>query len=255
MPQQSAEEKLAKLEERLAELEERGNDKDRWDKFQILASLLVPAAVAFAGYYFSNAVADAQRAAEDHRAKASQMVAEASTRVSQAELISTFMRSLLSENKAERSLAIKAVILALPAEGPQLVMAIQTSSADQETRATARAALVERRDKLVEELHAPDEGSRQHAAQALVAGFRKDPELAQQIVTSAEQHPEDGEGLVHSAEVLKTVSPEQISNPDVVRRLGKVAEGHDAKARGLVEQIRVRVQAAKLQPPTAERHE
>jgi len=242
MAQESAEEKVAKLEERLAALEARGSDKDRWDKFQILAALLIPAAVAFAGYYFSNALADAQREAENHRAQASQMVAEASTRVSQAELISTFMKSLLSENRAEKALAIKAVILALPEEGPQLVMAIQISSPDQETRATAHAALVERRDKLVEDLHAPDEGARQHAQQALVAGFRQDPELAQQIVSSAEKHPEDGAGFVRSAEVLKAVPPQQVANPEVVKRLGKVAALHDEKARALFQQIKLRAQ-------------
>src|SRR4051794_38872158 len=110
MPDRSAEERLKELEERLAGLEGRGG-KDRWDKFQILATLLIPAAVAFAGYYFSNAMADAQRESEEQHAQASQVVAEASTRVSQAELISTFMKSLLSDNRAEKTLAIKAVIL------------------------------------------------------------------------------------------------------------------------------------------------
>jgi len=256
MPQESAEEKLARMEERLAALESRGTGKDRWDKFQILATLLIPAAVAFAGYYFSNALADAQRAAEDHRAQASQEVAEASTRVSQAELIATFMKSLLSDNKAEKSLAIRAVILALPEEGPQLVLAIQTSSPDQETRATARAALMERRERLVEDLHAEDEGARQQAAQALKAGFRRDPELAQQIAAAAEKNPEDEAGLVRSAEVLKAVPAEQMAgNPEVVMRLAKVAEQHhDDKARALFQQIKLRVPPPP-NPPTAERHE
>jgi hypothetical protein len=256
MPQESAEEKVAKLEARLAKLEARGNEKDRWDKFQILASLLIPAAVGFAGYYFSNALADAQREAEEHRAQASQELAEASTRVSQAELISTFMKSLLSENKAEKTLAIRAVILALPEEGPQLVRAIQTGSMDQETRVAARAALVERRDKLVEELHAGDEPSRQRAARALVAGFRQDPELAPQIVTAAEKHPGDEAGFVRSKEVLNAVPSEQVANPETVQRLGKYEELRDEKARALFQQVRLRAQPAALAPPaTAERHE
>ncbi|HVE87767.1 MAG TPA: hypothetical protein VND93_33145 [Myxococcales bacterium] len=242
-------EALAKLERRISKLE--GGGKDVWDKFQILAALLVPAAVAFAGYYFSNAVADAQRQAEDHRAQASQMVAEASTRVSQAELISTFMRSLLSDNRAEKNLAIQAVILALPEEGPQLVAAIQISTSDPETKQAAKHALEDRREKLVHDLHAPDEASRQHAAQALVLGFRQDPELAQQITAEAEKHPEDRAGVVSSAEVLRAVPREQmVAHPEVVKRFAKVAEPHGDATRSLLQQIKLH--AAPPPPPKPE---
>ena len=119
-----------------------------------------------------------------------------------------------------------------------------------------RAALTERRERLVEDLHAADEGARQHAAQALKAGFRRDPELAQQIATAAEKHPEDEAGLVRSAEVLKAVPADQIGvDPDAVKRLAKVAEQHhDDKARALFQQIKLRV-PPDPNPPTAERHE
>ncbi|HEY8211799.1 MAG TPA: hypothetical protein VIG99_30165 [Myxococcaceae bacterium] len=254
MADESAEKRLAKLEERLSKLEKEGG-KDRWDKFQILAALLIPAAVAFAGYHFSNALADAQRQSEDSRAQASQEIAEASTRVSQAELIATFMRSLLSENRAEKALAIKAVILALPEEGPQLVMAIQSSSPDPEVKVAARVALAERREKLVQDLHAADEPSRRQAEHALVAGFRQDPELAQQIAVEAEKHPEDQEGIVSSAQVLKAVPRDRLK-PEMVRRFEKVAESHDERVRSAVQQLKLRAEPASLTaPPTAARNE
>jgi hypothetical protein len=242
----NSDEVLAKIDQRLSKLE--GGGKDRWDKFQILASLLIPAAVAFAGYYFSNAMADAQRDAENQRAEASQLAAEASTRVSQAELISTFMRSLLSENRAEKELAIRAVILALPEAGPQLVAVIQVSSVDPETKKVARQALVERREKLVEDLHSADEPSRHRATEQLVLGFRQDPELADRIAASAESHPEDREGIASSAQVLNAVSSEQIrTRAEAVRRLEKVAEPHGAKTRELLQQIKLRLNV----PPPA----
>src|SRR5215475_14148709 len=91
---------LAALERRLAKLE--GDRKDGWDKFQIMTSMLLPIALALAGYFFSRALADAQRTSEERRALSSQAVAEASMHVSQAELVATFMKSLLSQDRAEK---------------------------------------------------------------------------------------------------------------------------------------------------------
>ncbi|NIU05621.1 MAG: hypothetical protein GWO40_15265 [Gammaproteobacteria bacterium] len=51
-------ERISELERRLAEI---GDKKDAWDIFQIIASLLVPASIAFAGCYFSAAIAEGRR--------------------------------------------------------------------------------------------------------------------------------------------------------------------------------------------------
>ena len=47
------------------------------------------------------------------------------------------MKSLLSSDAVEKELAIRAVLLALPESGPQLVAAVRTGSGDQKTRAAA----------------------------------------------------------------------------------------------------------------------
>ncbi len=46
--------RLNELEESIKEL--KANKKDLWDKFDILASLLVPASITFFGFYYSNAL-------------------------------------------------------------------------------------------------------------------------------------------------------------------------------------------------------
>lgn len=254
--------RLAKLEQRLAKLEAGG--KDRWDKFQILASLLIPAAVAFAGYYFSNALAGAQRDAEEQRARAEQVAAEqrvqaeqlateASMRISQAELISTFMRSLLSENRAEKELAIRAVILALPEAGPQLVAVIQVSSPDPETKRVARLALDERRERLVKELYAGEAQVRKAAAEKIVAGFRQDPGLVSQLAAEAEKQKDNPDGIYNSAVVLNEIPSERLqASPEKVRQFAKIAEQNGERTRRLMEKAFKRAEPAPAAPERAE---
>jgi len=219
----SPDEVLQKIERHLQRLE--GRSKDRWDKFHILAGLLIPVAVGYAGYHYSTAVAKAQQIAEMQRAEVAQMLSETTTRVSQAELISSFMRSLLSNNPAEKELAIRAIILALPEAGPQLVAVIQVSSVDQRTKDVARQALDERRQRLVKDLYAMEAPVRDVAAKHLVAGFGQDPALIDQIAAEAEKQKDNPEGLRSSAMVLGALPDERLqARQETVEQFTRLAE-------------------------------
>jgi hypothetical protein len=50
--------KIAALEAAVAKLKDK--KKDSWDKFQILASLLIPASIALVGYLVANATKEAE---------------------------------------------------------------------------------------------------------------------------------------------------------------------------------------------------
>jgi hypothetical protein len=250
MPEQPPEDKWRTFEERLAKLEQ--GTKDRWDKFQIIAALLIPAAVAFAGYYFSNALARAQTdsakalaaaqlASEERRAQASQAVSEASMHVSQAELVATFMKSLLSTNRAERDLAIRAVLLALPEAGPQLVAAVQSGALDSETREVAETALRQRRDRLVNDLYAADDSVRQKAAEDLVLGFRSDPALIDTINREAQRNRDNANGIHKSTVVLQAVPTQQLqAKQAAVQAFTDLAKQGGEQTKALAGEIQLR---------------
>ena len=239
-------ERLKRIEERLDQVDGGGQKgragKDSWDKTQIvaqlIASLMLPVALAAAGFYFSGALADAQIASEERREQASITIAESSVRVSQAELVATFMRSLLSADVAERDLAIRAVLIALPEWGPQLVEAIGAASRDPQTRAVAVAAINERREQLVEEVYAAgDEAVKQEAASRLVAGFRRDPKLIDAMARGADRH-RDARGASSAASVLKALPAEKLRAKEAaVRKVTKLARQGDARAQEMAAQI------------------
>src|SRR5262245_10920957 len=105
--------RIAQLERKLGE----GKRKDPWDKFQIVAALLIPAAIAFSGFQFSRASSSAQIESASRLAELNRSVQIMDARVKQATLVSSFMDQLLSTEPQRRRLAIRAVLIALPEEG------------------------------------------------------------------------------------------------------------------------------------------
>jgi hypothetical protein len=228
--------RVAALEKRVAKLEKQG--KDGWDKFQIVATLMIPAAVAFAGYYFSQALANAQTASSkalaDSQQASEERRAQITAAISQAELVSTFMKSLLSADTAERNLAIQAVLLALPDSGPQLVAVLQNNV---KTRDEAIVALRDRRTRLVDDVFAEDAGVRQQATDHLVAGFRNDPQVVDTIAQKAQNNASNANGIYSSALVLKALPTSQLrANQARVQQFVQIANQRE-KTQALGEQI------------------
>ncbi len=112
--------------------------KDVWDRLTALATILVPAAIALAGHFIAQGLKQAEISSEERRAEQSHVIAEANTKIAQASLINTMMKSLTSTNPQERKLAVVAVLIALPEQGPILVQTIAQSDEDKTVQAAAR---------------------------------------------------------------------------------------------------------------------
>jgi len=101
-------------EKRIDELKKK--PKEFWDIFQIVATLLIPASITLAGYWYSDAQKQAEIRSSENIAAQLRDTSLMQVRVGQAQLISTFMESLLSEKPQRQKLAIEGVLVALPEE-------------------------------------------------------------------------------------------------------------------------------------------
>src|SRR5215475_10378061 len=119
-------------------------NKDVWDRVTALSTILVPAAIALAGYFISEGLKQAEISNEAKRAEQTQAIALANTKIAQATLVNTLMKSLTSSNPQERKLAVEAVLIALPEEGPALVRPIAQSDEDKTVQAAAKTSLDQR---------------------------------------------------------------------------------------------------------------
>lgn len=176
--------------------------KDLWDRLTALATILVPAAIALAGHFIAQGLKQAEISSEERRAEQSHVIAEANTKIAQASLINTMMKSLTSTNAQERKLAVVAVLIALPEQGPTLVQTIAQSDEDKTVQAAARTSLETRVNALIRQLFSADAGERISAAQDLVQGWRNDPAVVLELTTFATQNKGNANGVYNSVVVL-----------------------------------------------------
>jgi hypothetical protein len=223
----SVESRLQQLEKRLAGLEQKG--KDGWDKFQIIATLLIPASIALVGYYYSNAMKDAEIKSSREMADQQNATSKISAKVGQAQLVSSFMEALVSDNPQKQQLAVGAILLALPEEGPKLVAVVSQSSPNQDVRRFARDSLDQRRAQLIEGIFDSDKSVRISSTQELLAGWHSDQGLVPSLLEAAARHPESQDGIVNTLVLLESIDKNLLLKHETEIRsfLGKVESNGD----------------------------
>jgi hypothetical protein len=206
------------------------NKKDGWDRLTALATILVPAAIALAGHFIAQGLKQAEISSEERRAEQSFSIAEANTKIAQASLISTLMKSLTSPNPQERKLAVEAVLIALPEGGPALVRTMAQSDEDKTVQAAANSSLERRVGELVRQLFADDARVRIGAAQELVQNWRSEPNAVLSLVQFATQNSDNSNGVYNTVVVLNEFSPAALlAHQQEVRRFIEVAKATGSK--------------------------
>jgi hypothetical protein len=214
---------LTSLEERIEALERKKGRSwlDKRDILEVLAKLLLPLAIAFAGHHFSRVVSRAHVEAAAHLkerdiASARELkerdvaVSIQHSRAQQATVVNTFMEALLSENTRHRQLAIKAVLIALPQDGPNLVDAIRATEAGSPIAQYAADALTRRRDDLIHGLFADSADVRIAASHGLVQGWRSRADIVPVLLDSANSHTGNLHALHGTLGVLDALEPDVI---------------------------------------------
>jgi hypothetical protein len=223
--------------------------KDIWDVIQILGSALIPVAIAAGGWFYSEATSRAQIESSRQQHERNAEIATAEARVKQAGLLKDFMEALTGGDVAKRRVAIQAVLIALPKDGPNLVREFTQSTADSTAAAFARTALSQRCQALVERLFGPIAEDRIAASAALIDGWGESPVLLDKLLPYAQQHLDNANGVFNSLGVLAQVKPAVLESRhpavDVFLDGAGRAPGAGDKIRGLITTVRVRMRSAR----------
>jgi hypothetical protein len=185
---------------------ETSNKKDVWDRVTALATILIPAAIALAGHFVAQGIKQAEISSEERRAEQTNAIALANTKIAQASLINTMMKSLTSSNPQERKLAVQAVLIAMPEEGPTLVRTVADFDEDKTVQAAAKTSLDQRLTGLVRGLFSEDAQTRIGAAQDLIQGWRNEPIAVKSLVEFATENKENSNGIFNTVVVLNAFS-------------------------------------------------
>lgn len=236
----SLEHRLAEAEKRLQAIESK--PRDFWDKFQIVVGLLIPASITLAGYLYSEAAKQAEIQSTERMAAQQQAVSQIQTKVGQAQLISTFMDALLSENPQRQRLAIEAVLVALPEDGPRLVSIVSQDRSRPEVRAAALSSLDQRRTRLIDEAFSGDKATRIRATTELVQGWRSDPLLVPRLIEVAAQKRSNASGVINALVILENVAQASLDpHRDAIQNFLNLVRANGPQTETHVRQVEARL--------------
>jgi len=159
-----------------------------------------PVLVAVLGWYLSRDIEASrlqieQNAAEIGRVKAQSdlLSAQIQQRIEKVQVIKDFLEALTGKDETAKRLAIKAVLIAIPDEAPDLLEGITVGSPDADI---AHSALDARRTKLAEGLFSSDKSMRLTALTALRSGWRGDPAMVDIVARRAQQGDPNSPGVI-----------------------------------------------------------
>lgn len=211
---------LKSLEERIESLERKKGKS--WlvkrEMLDLLIKAMLPITIGFAAHHFSQVmsrahIATAERFKQRDMASAREFkqldaaVSMQQSRAQQASAVNTFMQALLSENTRHRQLAIKAVLIALPQDGPNLVDAVRATEAGSPIAQYAADALTQRRDDLIHGLFADSADVTIEASNELVEGWRSRADIVPVLLDSANHHTGNVHSLHNTLGVLDALDP------------------------------------------------
>ncbi len=203
MNETELQQKITALEIKVSLLEER--KKDKWDIFNIVASLLIPASIAFAGYYFSTAIKEAEIRSSEELASRQENIAIINAKVGQAELISAFLEPLTGDDEEKKRVAIRGILIALPEEGPQIVGAVSESDPSEDIQKFAKSELDIQREQLIKRAFSDEKTVRISATTELIRGWSRDHKLIPEIAKYAMQHLSHKSGVINALVVMQNV--------------------------------------------------
>jgi hypothetical protein len=188
----------------MSDLPAEKSSKDGMATAATLIGVLNPVILAILAYFLNSglernrvAIESAKAQIEENSAKLLDLKTAAETsalelqgRVDKVKVISDFMRDLSGSDERRRSLAIEAIMIAMPDEATRLVAAIGKFSATQDpTRAadiaTANSAVSNVRDGLVSDMFSPTKMRRVEALGTLKRGWTRDPSVIEALVDQA----------------------------------------------------------------------
>ncbi len=254
MEETELQQKIAALELKVSLLEER--KKDKWDIFNIVASLLIPASIAFAGYYFSTAIKEAEiqssiaiKKAEIQSSKElaarQENIAIINAKVAQAELISEFLEPLTGDDDDKKRVAIRGILIALPDEGPQIVAVVSESDPSKDIQKFAKSELDIQREQLIKRAFSDQKTVRIAATTELVRGWSRDQKLVPEIAKYAMQHLSHKSGVINTLVVMQNVDIHSLlENKDIVLSFIEKAIPNGPKTASHAEKVRKRLNAS-----------
>ena len=244
-------EKIASIESDLTKLKDKS--KDKWDKFSLASSALIPLAIAAVGgfytYWSENTKTELAKIQfvtnqENKKAEAEQakLHADGESKIKQAELVSKFFDALTGPDDKKREFAVNSLLVAAPDYGPILVRVVAQTAATPKAANYATSALDQRRDLLIRQMFGEDADQRKDAYGQLMASWSSDISLIDALISYSTENIKNTNGVFNSVVLLSHMQKDTIvKNEKEILAFAKLAEANGPKTAERVIILRSRV--------------
>lgn len=132
--------------------------KDWWDKFQIIATLLIPASIGLVGYYVTSYQISLEAQSEQSIAAEDRLITSRQVKIAQANVVHMLIDEMSGEDETRKAIAFKALGIFAPEHAKELIntaIAVSGKELSDEARKSAKAVTdnLVTLDILVEKIH------------------------------------------------------------------------------------------------------
>jgi hypothetical protein len=157
-------------------------------------------------------------------------------------LVANFFEALLSDDPKRKKLAIKAVLIALKDEGPELVKIVEESEDASEIKSFAKTTLDAKRIDLLEQLFSETKAYRIQAYNDFVSGWKNDSKMAWEIVKYGKSHINNQDGVYNALVTLSHMNTAALSSyKEDILEFSKQAEANGEKTKERSNKLRSRL--------------
>ncbi|WP_299677963.1 hypothetical protein [uncultured Dokdonia sp.] len=234
------------LREEFAELKRKVDaigKKDTWDKVKIITGVLLPLAIVYIGQTFSSSQIAAESRFNEQQFEYQKQISNINSKVGQVGLVANFFDALLSDEPVRKKLAIKAVLIALKEDGPELVKIVQESDNTTEIKSFAKETLDTKREELVQQLFSDTKIERINAYNDIISGWKNDSEMVKEIVAYGNSHLSNKDGVYNSIITLSKMNKKVLSPyKDEIISFGESTEANGEKTKKQALELKSRIQ-------------
>lgn len=247
---------MTDIEKEIQELKDKVNSfekKDLWDKLKIVTGILLPLAIVHIGNAFTSSqtesenrsneiIAELQRELSDKQFEYQKQISTINSKVGQVTLVANFFDALLSEDPVRKKLAIKAVLIALKDEGPELVKIIEESDDESDIKSFAQETLKAKRMELVELLFSKSKHERINAYNDIISGWKNDPEMIKEILDFGASNLSNQNGVYNSLITLLYMNKTALSPyKDAIIEYSNKTEANGTKTQERAKKLRLKI--------------
>lgn len=149
---------------------------DTFERGMKLASvILVPLSIAVGGHFFGLQLKNAelesleQRFVQEHKLEIEKQKTQ--WRITKSEMVYKFMDALSSEEELKRKIAIEAIMIALPEDGPRIVQVVAKEDPNEAVQAAASQLIDTKMQKLLNDMFHDDKEVRVWATESATSAW------------------------------------------------------------------------------------